>query len=147
MSTVTEPVLKITRTFDAPPERVFNAWLNREEWESWIGPEGCRCEVPLLEPRVGGRYRLQMHLTDGREIPVEGVFKSIDRPRSLSFSWGWALSGKDDTLVTLTFRAVGGKTEMTLRHDGLPTGNDREGHGKGWNSALNKLTAYLTAPA
>ena len=87
---IDESLLVIKRTFDAAPERVFDAWMERKQWESWIGPEGCRSDVTLLEPRVGGRYRLQMHLTDGREMSVEGVFKSIDRPRSLSFTWVWA---------------------------------------------------------
>ena len=56
-----ETTLAITRLFDAPPARVFDAWLKREEWQSWIGPEGMSCEVPVLEPRVGGRYRLTMN--------------------------------------------------------------------------------------
>jgi uncharacterized protein YndB with AHSA1/START domain len=84
-----DTTLEITRVFDAPPARVFDAWLNREEWQAWIGPEGVNCEVPLLEPRVGGRYRIAMHLSDGRVIPVAGVFKIIDAPRTLAFTWGW----------------------------------------------------------
>jgi len=144
MSTTTvNPVLEITRTFDALPEAVFDSWLVREQWQAWIGPEGCRCDVPLLEPTVGGRYRIQMHLSDGREIPVEGVFKVIDRPNTLAFTWGWALSGKADTLVKLAFRAKGQQTEITLTHSGLPTEEDRVGHGKGWNSTLNKLALYV----
>jgi uncharacterized protein YndB with AHSA1/START domain len=87
--TTINPVLEILRLFDAPPNIVFDAWLEREQWQAWIGPEGCQCEVPLLEPKIGGRYRIQMHLSDGREIPVEGVFKIIDRPNRLAFTWGW----------------------------------------------------------
>jgi uncharacterized protein YndB with AHSA1/START domain len=142
-TTTLNPVLEITRLFDAAPDAVFDAWLEREQWQCWIGPEGCQCDVPLLEPRVGGRYRLNMHLSDGREIPVEGVFKVIERPGKLAFTWGWALSGKGDTLVSLSFRAKGNQTELTLTHEGLPSEEDREGHGKGWNSTLNKLAAYL----
>ena len=142
-TTTINPVLEIRRLFDAPSHIVFDAWLEREQWQAWIGPEGGRCDVPLLEPKVGGRYRIQMHLSDGREIPVEGVFKIIDRPNALAFTWGWALSGKQDTLVTLAFRARGGQTEITLTHSGLPTEEDREGHGKGWNSTLNKLARYV----
>jgi uncharacterized protein YndB with AHSA1/START domain len=77
-------VLEIRRVFDAPRARVFDAWLNREEWQAWIGPEGVRCEVPVLERRVGGRYRLIMHLSDGQVIPVTGVFKTIEAPKRLS---------------------------------------------------------------
>jgi uncharacterized protein YndB with AHSA1/START domain len=142
-TTTANPVLEITRIFDAPPDVVFDSWLVREQWQAWIGPEGCRCEVPVLEPKVGGRYHVQMHLSDGRKIPVEGVFTVIDRPNALAFTWGWALSGKADTLVSLAFRAKGGQTEITLTHSGLPTEEDRVGHGKGWNSTLNKLARFV----
>jgi uncharacterized protein YndB with AHSA1/START domain len=143
MSTTTlGPVLQVRRVFDASPEELFDAWFSREQWQAWIGPEGCQCEVPVLEPKVGGRYRIQMHLNDGRELPVEGEFKTVDRPRSLVFTWGWALAG-GSTLVRLTFKAVEGGTELTLIHEGLPTAEDREGHGKGWNSALNKLARHV----
>ncbi len=143
MSTTTlSPVLQIRRVFEAAPEDVFDAWFEREQWQAWIGPEGCQCDVPVLEPKVGGRYRILMHLNDGREIPVEGVFQTVDRPRTLVFTWGWALSG-GSTTVRLTFKSVAGGTELTLTHEGLPTPEDREGHGKGWNSALNKLARYV----
>jgi len=142
-ATTINPILTVIRVFAAPPEKLFDAWFAREQWQAWIGPEGCRCDVPLLEPRQGGRYRLQMHLNDGREIPVEGVFKEVDRPKTLTFTWGWALSGNPDTLVRLVFRAVPGGTELTLTHEGLPTEEDRIGHGKGWNSTLNKLSRFV----
>ena len=142
-TTTLNPVLEIRRLFDAPPNIVFDAWLEREQWQAWIGPEGCQCEVPLLEPKVGGRYRIQMHLSDGREIPVEGVFKVIDRPNALAFTWGGTLSAYPDTLVSIAFRAKGAQTEITLTHQGLPTPDDRDSHGKGWNSTLNKLARYV----
>jgi uncharacterized protein YndB with AHSA1/START domain len=141
-TTILGPVLQVRRVFEATPEELFDAWFSREQWQAWIGPEGCQCEVPVLEPKVGGRYRIQMHLNDGREIPVEGEFKTVDRPHSLAFTWGWALAG-GSTLVRLAFKAVEGGTELTLIHEGLPTAEDREGHGKGWNSALNKLARYV----
>jgi len=135
--------LSITRLFEASPEALFDAWFTREQWQAWIGPEGCQCEVPLLEAHRGGRYRIDMHLSEGRTLPVEGVFTVVDRPHSLAFTWGWALGGQNDTLVRLFFRAVENGTELTLVHEGLPTEDDRIGHGKGWNSALNKLSRYV----
>jgi len=143
MSTTTlNPVLQIRRVFDATPEELFDAWFTREQWQAWIGPEGCQCEVPLLEAWKGGRYQIRMHLSDGREIPVEGEFQVVDRPRTLVFSWGWALAG-GSTTVRLSFKPVADGTELTLIHEGLPTAQDREGHGKGWNSALNKLARFV----
>lgn len=138
-----ETTLEIIRLFDAPPGRVFDAWLSREEWQAWIGPEGVNCEVPVLEPRIGGRYRVIMRLSDGRVIPVAGVFKRIDRPTALVFTWGWENDPLRESLVTLLFREKGNQTELVLRQEGLGSVSNRDDHGRGWNSALNKLTAYL----
>lgn len=144
-ATLDAPVLELRRRFDAAPARVFDAWLNREEWQAWIGPEGVRCEVPLLEPRVGGRYRLIMHLPDGSALSLAGIFKTIERPDRLAFTWGLEGDAAKTSLVTLTLRDINGRTELVLRQDGLPTAQDRDGHAKGWGSALNKLAAHLVA--
>jgi uncharacterized protein YndB with AHSA1/START domain len=140
---VEDTTLTITRTFDAPPERVFDAWLTREQWQAWIGPEGVDCKVPLLEPHVGGRYRVEMRMPNGGLIPVVGVFEAIDRAKSLSFTWGWDGDPSRQSLVTLTFRKRGRKTELTLRQEGLGSAANRDDHGRGWNSALNKLARHL----
>lgn len=143
MSAADDTTLEITRLFDASPERVFDAWLNREEWQAWIGPEGVNCEVPLLEPRIGGRYRITMRLPDGRVIPIAGVFKTIDASRCLAFTWEWEGDSSRQSLVTITLRERGDKTELTLRQEGLGTVSNRDDHGTGWSSALNKLVSYL----
>lgn len=142
--TVEAPVLEIVRIFDAPPARVFEAWLDREEWQSWIGPEGVSCEVPLLERRVGGRYRVIMHLPDGKIIPVTGVFKAIDADKGFAMTWGMEGDPRE-TLVTVSLRDLHGRTELTLRHEGLPGAADRDSHDKGWRSALNKLASHLAS--
>lgn len=142
-----DTTLVLTRVFDASPSDVFDAWLSREEWQAWIGPEGVDCDVSLLEPHVGGRYQLEMHLPAGTRLPVSGVFRVIDRPRTLSFTWGAPGDPSRQSLVTLTFVAVSGGTELTLRQEGLPSEASREDHRRGWNSALNKLERYLRKEA
>jgi uncharacterized protein YndB with AHSA1/START domain len=143
MNTMTDaPVLEIKRMIDAKQDRVFDAWMKRPSWQAWIGPEGTDCDVTQFEPKVGGRYRVLMRLSDGREIVVTGLFKTIDRPKSFAMTWKWE-HGEHDSLVTLTFRPVGDKTELTLRHDGLLTQENVDGHNKGWSSVLNKLEKYL----
>ena len=42
-----ETMLLIKRTFDAKAEEVFDAWLTRERWQAWIGPEGMDCTVTV----------------------------------------------------------------------------------------------------
>jgi uncharacterized protein YndB with AHSA1/START domain len=140
--TAAESVLEITRVFDAAPEEVFEAWLSLEEFQAWIGPEVVRCDVALWEPRVGAAYRLTMHLADGGTIEVAGMFKTIEASKSLAFTWGMAGEARE-TLVSLRFRDIGGKTELALRQEGLPTAASRDGHRIGWSSAFNKLATHL----
>jgi uncharacterized protein YndB with AHSA1/START domain len=140
-----ETTLELRRVFEASPAAVFDAWVTREQWAAWIGPEGMNCEVPVLEPRVGGRYEITMHLTNGQVIPVSGVFKTIERPRLLVFSWGWNGDPARQSLITLEFLARGARTELVLRQEGLQSSANRDDHGRGWNSALNKLERHLAS--
>lgn len=134
--------LVITRTFDAPREQVFDAWITREEWQAWIGPEGVRCDISVLEACVGGRYRLDMHMPDGQVLPVSGSYKVIDRPNLLIFSWGREGDPSQQSLVSLTFNDRAGATELILHQVGFG-GASRDEFGRGWNSALNKLQHHL----
>jgi uncharacterized protein YndB with AHSA1/START domain len=143
MTTAEDTTLVVTRLLDASPDRVFDAWLTREEWQSWIGPEGVDCDVLLLEPYVGGRYRLIMHVTGQPSIAVAGLFKVIERSRILSFTWGAEGDPTRQSLVTLTFTERQGKTELTLRQEDVGSIENRDQFGRGWNSALNKLARHL----
>jgi uncharacterized protein YndB with AHSA1/START domain len=138
-----DTVLLMKRTFDTTPEDVFDAWITKERWNAWIGPEGMDCEVTLLEPRVGGRYRVDMRAPDGSLIPAAGVFEIIDRPHRLRFTWGWDGDPTRQSVITLSFSEVRGKTEFTLRQEGLGSTQNRDSHERGWSSALSKLDRYL----
>jgi uncharacterized protein YndB with AHSA1/START domain len=143
MSTAdTKPMaLEMTRTFDASPERVFDAWLSKS-WGDWAGPPGVKGEVTLMEPHVGGRYRIVMHLPNGGTLAVGGVYREIARPTKLAMSWKWEHE-ETDTLMALTFRAVGGKTELHLVHEGFAAEERRDSHSGGWTGTLDKLAAHL----
>jgi uncharacterized protein YndB with AHSA1/START domain len=133
--------LVMTRTFDAAPERVFDAWL-KKSWGDWAGPEGVRGEVTLMEPRVGGRYRVVMHLPNGGTLTVGGVYREIARPTRLMMTWKWEHE-EQDTLITLTFSAKGKGTELTLRHEGFAAAERRDSHQGGWTGTLDKLAKVL----
>jgi hypothetical protein len=41
-------------------------------------------------------------------------------------------------VVTIDFKAVGEKTEVTLLHEGLESVQSRDGHTKGWSAILDQ---------
>jgi len=134
-------VLELNRHFDAPPEQVFDAWLSKS-WGDWAGPEGVKGEVLLLEPKVGGRYRMAMRKPDGSTLTVGGVYREIARPSKLVMTWKWE-HGQDETIITLTFRASGKGTDLKMRHEGFTTAGDRDAHGVGWNGTLDRLAVWI----
>jgi uncharacterized protein YndB with AHSA1/START domain len=79
-------------------------------------------------------------------MAVVGTFREIVPERRLVYSWAWL--GEDgkpghETLVTVTFRAVGNKTELTLKHEGFDGKEARDNHLGGWNGCFAKLDALL----
>ena len=137
-----EPIsLTLSRHIDATPERVFDAWLEKS-WGEWVGPPGVNGEVIQLEPKVGGRYRVVMHLPSGGTLSVGGVYKEILRPSRLVMSWKWEHE-EQDTLITLTFRAEGRGTQMTIHHEGFAAPERRDSHNNGWTGTLEKLQEFL----
>jgi uncharacterized protein YndB with AHSA1/START domain len=53
-------VLRITRTFPATRERVFDALTKPEQVAQWWGPAGFSLPKAELDLRVGGTYRFTM---------------------------------------------------------------------------------------
>jgi len=133
--------LSLTRSFDADPETVFDAWLEKS-WGEWVGPPGVHGEVIQLEPKVGGSYRVVMHLPSGDTRTVGGTYKEISRPSRLVMSWKWEHE-EQDTLITLTFRAQGKGTQLTILHEGFAAPERRDSHNNGWTGTLDKLEKFL----
>jgi len=141
--------IAITRTFDAPREAVFAAWTDPAQFSRWLGPGDVRAEVVTLDPRVGGSYRIVMHdIPGGGHHAVRGTYREFDPPSRLVFTWAWEQDAETkraghETLVTMTLRALGGRTELTLRHERFESETSRDGHNRGWNGCFEKLANYL----
>src|SRR5258707_10838069 len=130
--------LALTRTFDASPEAVFKAWTDPAQIGRWIGPRSVTANVEKLEARKGGAYRIKMLRDTGQTPIVEGVYREFDPGKRLSFTWAWLdEAGKPghETLVTLEFRGVGEKTQMTMRHERFATAETPHSHNQGWVGA------------
>jgi len=134
--------LEIRRTIPAPRERVFDAWTQAKELNKWSAPSPMtpKAEVDL---RVGGRYRIVMRGPDGSEMRVGGVYRAIERPSRLVYTWKWEESPMDDTLITVEFFDRGKATEVLLRHEGLTDPESRARHEHGWNGCLDNLVTLM----
>ena len=140
--------LRITRTFAAPREKVFQAWTDPQALAKWFAPSAdFQTRIPKFELRVGGAYRIEMQLGDKNNIVV-GTYREIRPPQRLVFTWKWetASTGGDagDTLVTLEFAERGGQTDLVLIHERFASAEARDAHDKGWVGCLDRLGKYVS---
>ena len=142
-----DTMLAITRTLDAPREEVFAAFIDPAQFQQWMGPGTMTTEIERLEPHVGGAYRLVMR--DGPAThTVSGVYREVTPPSRLVFTWAWEIDAATravgpESLVTVTFRALGNRTELTLRHERFDSAQSRDQHRSGWEGVFPKLEKFL----
>ena len=75
------PLIRTTREFDAPREKVFRAHADPELAARWMGPEGTRTRIDRWDCRTGGSFRYVSAL-DGTEFVFYGSFHEV-RPGEL----------------------------------------------------------------
>lgn len=142
MARDSRPSLRLTRTFDAPPEKVFAALTQPAQLMRWFAPGDDyttpRAEVDL---RPGGRYLIEMRWQDQRYV-VSGAYREVRAPQRLVFTWKWEdWPAESETLVTIELRSVAGGTELALTHEFFPDVEQRDKHQGGWNACLDRLAA------
>ena len=139
--TETATDVRLERRYDAPPERVFDAWTNPEVLRRWwaAGPdwEGVSADVDL---RVGGRLRLAMQSPEADQpYAGGGEYTIVERPERLAYTWSWEEGDGRESLVTVEFRPEGDGTRLVLIHSGLASEESRDGHTDGWTKCLDNL--------
>jgi len=148
--------LVIERVFDAPCERVFDAFTKPEHLQKWWGPKTAVIAVAEYDARPGGKVFLGERYPDGAMVHLAGVVREIERPLRLVFAIHFANEKRervsppahsglgaawDGEIVTaVTFSAEGRRTRVTIRTErsGV-TAEWSEKARYGWGEALDKL--------
>lgn len=153
-----ERELVITRVFDAPRELVWKAWTDPDYFKRWWGPKNFTSPVSKIDLRVGGRYLYCMRSPEGQDYWGTGIYREIVPLERLvltdSFAdekgnvvpashYGMTGDWPLELLVTVLFEETGGKTKMTLRHIGIPSGKMSDDTQAGWNESFDKLAESL----
>ena len=138
---MTDLTLNVTRMIKAPPERIFNAWLDPDMMTRFMVP---RAEMHITEvrsdPKVGGRFRVVM--VGDKEYPHEGTYQEITPYSRLVFTWEapWSAPG---TTVTLSLTPVEGGTQVDLTQVRFMSEEARNNHADGWTGMLANLATML----
>ena len=142
-------VVVLERVLSHPLERVFAFFSQEEHLLSWFGPKQMRAAEGSMDFESKGPWTCSMVSNEGNRYKVSGTVTSIDKPRSIGFTWGWH-DDKDqrghESFVLVEFEALGeAQTKLVLRHSNLPDDDVRASHAQGWTSSFESLEAALEA--
>ena len=137
----------------APPETIYQAFVDRDALLAWLPPEGMTGEILDFEPRPGGAFRMALHYSE----PGRG--KSTEDTDVVHSEFAELVPGKrvvqlvrfksDDPAFAGTMRMVwdlepapGGTRVIFLAED-VPEGISKQDHDAGLKSSLENLAAYV----
>lgn len=154
---------EISRTYDAPRSKVWQAWTEPSRLKQWWGPRGFKVHTAKVDLRPGGTYLYGMTAPDGSDMWGKFVYREIKAPEKLVFvvsfsdaqggvtrhpmSPGWP----QYILSTVTFTESAGKTKVAISwipHEASEEERrifeeGRASMTQGWTGTLDQLQTYL----
>jgi uncharacterized protein YndB with AHSA1/START domain len=139
--------LRMKRTYDAPAQRVFDAWTSEEVMRRWFhGKPDWETPEAEVDLRVGGAVRVVMRdPQEDVEYGGGGHYTVIDPPNRLAFTWVWD-SEPHETLIEIEFEETDGVTTVRFVHSGLWDEEAVRSHEQGWGNCFDGLERTLEAP-
>lgn len=146
--------LIINRTFDAPPELMFEVWSSCEHLKHWWGPKEWPMEECSIDFREGGKWHFCLRgPNEGDESWGLATYQEIDKPKKIVYQDNF--SDKDGNinkkmpgmLVTVEFFKQDGKTKYvgTTLFDSPEIREKVVAMGvvEGMGSSMQRLDEYL----
>jgi len=149
ITTPTDREVRIERIFDAPVERVWQAFTDPKLVAQWWG-RGNELVIERMEVERGGHWRFVEHSPDGVH-GFEGRYREVTPPERLVQTFEWDGMPGYVAVDTNVFEDLGdGRTRIvttslfhtTDERDGMLTSGMEEGLNQSY-AALDKLLATL----
>lgn len=141
-----ERSMTVNRVIDAPPERVYDAFVNPDELAAWLPPEGFSGEVHEFDAREGGTFRMSFN-ADTEELEpyastFHGTYEELIPGERIVYTESFesddpGMAG--DMTTTVTFEDVPDGTKITVRQAGIPEAIPPENANEGWTDSLENL--------
>ena len=158
------PRFSISRHFNAPREKMWDAWTRPEQIQQWFGPKGSASDLIAFDFRPGGEWRGRMETADGHVMFSKFIFRDIDPPSRLTWIHGFADEQGNRTrapfapqfplelLTTVRFAEDDGGTRIDLSWEPInATDEERDfftgmmaSMTGGWTGTFDQLDAYMS---
>lgn len=135
--------ITVARTFAAPREAVWDAFVRPQHFATWFGTEHVKVPLETLtwNAEPGKPWSAVMHLPDGTTKSWVGTFIDVERPTRLAFTMTDVPDEPQGaTPVTVQLQEVTGGTAVTLTQE-TPgfTFEQREAVTAGYNAFFDTL--------
>jgi uncharacterized protein YndB with AHSA1/START domain len=141
-----------SRHIEAPPDRIYEAYVEPENLRQWLAPKGARCEIRHFEPWEGGRF--EFVLTFGADIGkssvrsdvVTGRFERLSPDRRIVQTVEFVsdrleFAGTMRMSWSMSVSSLG--TLVKVVAEDVPSGIDRADHELGMASTLENLARFV----
>jgi uncharacterized protein YndB with AHSA1/START domain len=149
---IAEREVVITRIFDAPARLLFKAYSTPGHLTQWFGPPGWTLTLCEMDFRVGGRLRLAMTGTDGKQGPsFGGEYLEVVPNRKIVYTGAFETPGAETMTVTISFDEdeKSGQTTLTVHTLFASVAMKNEhlgmGYAQGVASGLDQLADVVAA--
>jgi uncharacterized protein YndB with AHSA1/START domain len=137
--------VQLHRVIRATPERIYRAFLDADAWAKWLPPHGFTGKVHLLEPKVGGKYKMSFtNFTTGHSHSFGGEYLELIPNQKLRYTATFDdpnLSGIMQTTVDL--KSVSCGVELNVVQEGIPGIIPTEACYLGWQESLQLLVQLV----
>jgi uncharacterized protein YndB with AHSA1/START domain len=119
--TTTHDTFTIERTFDAPPDRVFEALANPEQKARWfVGPASWKLVERKHDFRVGGHERVSGIHEGGMASVFDAHYHDIVPNQRVVYAYEMTVNGRRISVSLATFElvAIGARTKVVLTEQG-----------------------------
>lgn len=107
-------VITLVRSYDAPVESVWDAWVTPEEVAQWWGPRGFTLTTHSHDLRTGGHWHYTMHGPDGTDYENTTRYLEVVPMQRMIYDHGGHKDRPPLFRVTALFTERDGRTQLDM---------------------------------
>ncbi len=131
----------------APPERIFQAIVDREQALQWGSNPKFQVIEWELDPRLGGKWAsVSVEQGSSRRYEHHGEVLEIAPPRLLVYTWfaNWHEQPSHQTTVRWELSAASRGTRLKVTHSGLTQLPDAcKAYSQGWPGLVESIKVFV----
>ena len=144
MTTPSSRSIRIAWEFSHPPVKVWQAWTDPSIAKLWLGsdPNGTVLDA-RFDVQINCSFSVTFVNSDGTEFTCHGIYKEVNEPKRLVFTWGWANQPDVAELISLQFAPNEHGTLMRFEQSNIDPQTTLHNYEEGWRSTFQKLERAL----